>query len=546
MLRWNTVTLLFAGFAVGCVGAIGGPEQEDGGGYGNGAPTTQAFEPPAPTMRRLLARQYQNAIRDLLGESAAVAATPPADAALSGFASIAASQFNMGLPELRLYESSARAVAAAAMSDGKVLDLLTCTPTGAADAACMATFAKSFGRLAFRRSLTDEEVAGLVEVGELAAEKYETFDAAVEHIVATVLQSPSFLFQIEVGDPVEGKPELRRLSGRELATRMSFFLTDSTPTESLLDAAESGALDTPEGVRAKATELITSASTVAAVRAMYDESLGVADVTDPTRVTKDPVLFPQFTPELAASMREETLRLVADLYERDADFRTFLTADYTFIDENLAEFYGIDHQGTGFTKVSYASTEPRAGFLGHASFLASQAHSGSSSPTLRGKFLLERVLCVGVQPPPPDVNTVFPPNSGATKREQLSAHQAIPSCAGCHKLLDGIGLSFENFDAVGAFRATENGVTLDPSGEFEGEPFADPREFAQRAAATENFGACIVKNIFRHSIGHVETDGEESSLDALSKSFGENGFVMRKLLVELVASDAFRFVGAAQ
>jgi hypothetical protein len=355
------------------------------------------------------------------------------------------------------------------------------------------------------------------------------------------------LFQIESGTPVAGAPDVLVLSGTELATRMSFFLLDTTPSESLLDLAETGQLDSRDGVREVALDLMEEEGAREAVRAIYDELLEVRRVVDLQDTAKSPELYPQFNPEIAADMREETLRLVEHVaFDEDTDFREVLTADYTFVTPNLATYYGMDAPtGEGHVRADWPSDQPRAGFLTQGAFLSVASHVELTSPTLRGKFIRERLLCQTINPPPDDVITEFPDSSVAqTMRERLAVHQEVPSCAGCHSVTDPMGLSFENFDAIGRHRLKENGATIDASGTFDDQgDFADGAELASLLADDPRFTSCMVRNVFRHSVGHLESNGERVVLDDLVIDFESSGYRLKDLLVELVASDAFRYVG---
>lgn len=527
-----------AAFGAACTGQIGDNGQADN-------TTPSGFEPPAPTMRRLLVRQYVHSIVDLLGPAAGEAAVPPADQPLNGFDSVGASQLNVGDAAVVDYEKSARAAATAAVtSNQKIGDYLTCTPTGPTDEACLETFVRSFGRLAFRRPITGEEVDDLVNVGMAASEAYGSFDSAVEYVIATTLQSPSFVYQIEMGEEADG---VRQLTGLEMATRLSFFLLDTTPSGELLDRAEAGDLDSTEGIRLVAEELVERPEARGTVTAMYDEILGLRDLWT---VAKSTELYPEFSPSLAASMREETLRLVENIvWDKDADFSELFTADYTFVNAELAALYGVEAPPDGeWAEVPTPEGQPRAGFFGQASFLSTQAHIELTSPTLRGKFVRERLLCQSINPPPNDVVTEFPDDTGLkTMRQRLQVHQENASCAACHSLTDPIGLSFENFDAIGRYRTMENDVTIDASGTFdEGQTFADGGELAAILTSDPAFVECTVRNVYRSALGRIEGNGEDIVVEDLIQRFDENGRSMRGLLVELAASEAFRYVGADQ
>jgi PAS domain-containing protein len=502
---------------------------------------------PSPTLRRLIARQYKNAVRDILGEDAALAAAPPPDIALNGFETIGAAQLAVGDQAVVQYESSARGIAAAAMGDSaRISELVGCAPSGAADTACHRELVARFGRRAFRRPLIEEEIAAYSAVALEAAQEFNDFYAGVEYAMAAILQSPFFLYQVEIGVPGAENPSRRALTGFEIATRISFFLTDSTPSDELLDAAEAGSLATSEGVRDAARDLLEQPGARAALRGFYEEFLRLRELDG---LVKDTNTFPQFSASLAQAMKEETLSLIQDVvWERDADYREILDADYTFVNQELAAFYGFpEPTEPGFAKVAIKPEEKRGGFFGHASFLSLFAHATSTSPTLRGKFVRERMLCQSIPAPPNNVVTEFPPGAEAqTARDRLKAHQEVPSCAGCHVLMDNIGFGLENFDGVGLFRTTENGADIDAKSDVDGIPFDGARSLGTALRSSDEVPLCVARNIFRHATGHVETKGEAEAIAAIGEAFEASGYRMKELLVEIAASEAFLNVGALQ
>jgi PAS domain-containing protein len=520
-----------------CVGTIGGD-----------APVDESLVAPGPSLRRLLGTQYKNAVGDLLGDGAKVAATPPSDVQLNGFEAIGAAQLALGDAAVKEYESSARAVAAAAMGDSARIDALVgCAPTGPADAVCHASFIKNFGRLAWRRPLDAAEVERYTAVAQAAANDLGDFHAGVEYAIAAMLQSPNFLYQIELGAPDADRPHLRRLSGFEVAARMSFFLLDTTPDAELIDAAEKGELDTALGVKNAALAMLERPAAREALRGFYDELLGLQSLGS---LAKNGDVYPAFTPSLADAMRTETLTLLEDIvWERDADMLELLDAPYTFVNAELAALYGLPAPaGEGFHRVDLPADQPRAGLLGQASFLSTFAHTATTSPTLRGKFVRERLLCMSIPAPPGNVVTSIPEGGEAkTMRDKLIAHQVNPSCAGCHVLMDNIGLALENFDGIGAFRTTENDVVIDASGNIDGKAsFEGARELGSVLREDERVTSCVVKNLFRHGTGHVETEGESLAIAALGEAFAKDGRKLKGLLAEMVASEAFRFVGKVE
>ncbi|MBK7825967.1 DUF1592 domain-containing protein [Nannocystis sp.] len=531
----------------------------------DGAPTTSAgddtssddtgatpaeFDPAPVRLRLLLARHYQNAVRDLLGEAAAAAATPPVDTALNGFEAIAAAQVALTDAAVDLYEKSARAVAAEAMKDPvRIAGLLGCQPTGPDDAACHRSFVTTFGRLVWRRPLTSDEQDRYTAVAQDAALQLGNFDAGVEAAIFTFLQSPYFLYQVEVGEPDPNDPEERGLTSIEMATRLSFFLLDTTPTAEILTLAESGGLDSPAEVRAVAEVMVEAPGARLALGNFYAEVLKLRTIET---LAKDPNTYPQFSPTLAAAMRQETLALVDDVaFTADTDFRAILDAPYTFVNGPLAALYGLipdpNQLGDTWQRFDLPAESKRGGILGQAAFLSAYAHVSSTSPTLRGKFVREALMCIGMPPPPPDVVTKLPEGAEyKTMRERLAQHKSEP-CVGCHSLMDPIGLGLENFDGIGIFRAVENGVVLDTSETIEGlGDFDGARELGTLLRDSPEVTECMVRNLFRHATGHLEIKGEYPALTNLDLAFEDAGYRMKDLLVELVASPAFLRVGTPE
>jgi hypothetical protein len=498
-------------------------------------------------MRRLIGRQYVNSVRALLGDAAAQAASPPDDATLHGFAVIAAAELALPATAVTAYEASARAVAAAVIADPqKLAELVPCKATGPGDTACHIAFIEPFGKRAWRRSLTEDEVALAADVAKFGATHpdVQDFDVGVGDAISFFLQSPYFLYQVEIGEPDPEVETRRWLTPVELATRTSFFLLDTTPDAALIDKAEGGGLADVAALEALATTMLEQPGARAATRALFDEIYKLGEVKT---ASKEPTLFPTFTPELAASMEEESLRLIEDIFfTRNADARELFTAKHTFVDDKLAQHYGLPAPPSGFAQVSLSEAEGRAGLLGHASWLARFAHPTKTSPTRRGQFVRHAMLCAPVPPPPADVDAELPPDDGTPKtmKQKLQAHQKDPKCGGCHSLIDNIGFGLEHYDPIGAYRTEDAGMPVDSTAEVSDlGKFASARELGELIAKDPRGMPCLIRNYFRQSMGHIETAGEKPALDALEAAFMESGHQVKSMLVKIVTSPAFRMVG---
>jgi len=542
-------------------GFTAGPTQGDSAGA-NGSSDSDSgdsdgdpgvdLEPAPASLRLLLSRHYRNAIGDLLGEAAAAGVTPPEDTPLNGFDAIGASQLALSDNSLQAYEASARAAAAAGVADTEQIQAyLGCAPTGPDDVACLESFVGSFGRLAWRRPLTTEELSRYVEVAQTAALDSGDFYVGVENAIATLLQSPHFLYMVDIGVPDPDAPSLRTLTGLELATRLSFFLNDTTPPGWLIDAAEDGMLDSAEGIRDAAAVLLEDPRAKDALDNYFSEVLHLRKLDG---LAKDPAVWPQWSPALAQAMRQETLLLLKDIiWERDADFREILDAPYTFANQLTGPHYGLTPPGDGawteaFVKTPLPAESKRGGILGQGALMSVLAHISSTSPTLRGKFIRETILCESIPTPPGDVATVIPPAGEAapTMRERLEKHLSDPVCAACHQAIDPIGFGLENYDGIGMFRTEENGATIDTASQISGVPFDGARELGATLREQRAMSACVIRNLFRHGAGHIETSGEMTTLYALEETFAKRGYHLQDLLVELVANPAFRMVGTPE
>ena len=541
----SLVSSRWLGVALGVCAGVGAcaPTSEDAIGQSKPAHVTV---PAEPSLRRLLARHYRRSVGRLLGSAAQAAASPPADTQLNGFTTIAASQLSFNDSLVGAYESSARAIAAAAMLDTKrIAELVDCKPVSAVDTNCFGPFVDTFGRLAWRRPVTSAEREDYVALAKQGAAVKADFFAGVELAISAILQSPNFLYQVEVGRPNPTRSDVRDLTGYEVATRLSFLLAGVTPDAALLDAAERGELDDEAGVRKWASVLVALPESATAVRDFFEELLVLGEL--PT-LAKDPNLFPEFSPELAMSMREEALRIVEDVVRRDAPITEILTTSRTFLDAPLASFYGVGAPAEAWGVTTLPEAQGRSGVLTSAAVMTRQAHSTTTSATYRGLFVMERFLCTTMPPPPPGVVTNLPPSSAApTLRERLEVHQADPVCRACHYMADGLGLTFENFDAVGKFRETENGAAIDTRAAIELLGTWDaPRGLAEVLAASDAVKSCMLQQLYRYAAGHVEQKSEWPAINELLATWSAEGHSFRALMVDLASHELFRRVGTPQ
>lgn len=504
-----------------------------------------AFAAGPARLRRLRTDQYQNAVRALVGDRGADVALPPADVPLNGFFSVGAAELALAANGVDAYEASAIAIAAVASVDASSPARAVCQESSQA---CFEQITRRLGRRAFRRTLREDEVSRYVAIATAAADAYQglapsTFDKGLEFLIAALLQSPSFLYIVELGEP--SQPESgRRLTGPELGARVSFFLTDHPPDDELLDAAEAGQLSSPSSLRAVARELITRSEARGALRNAFRERLQLT--TFETLNRPDEAL----TPLVRQAMVEESLRLIDDVvWDRDADMRELFSTRATFVNDPLASYYGYPLPGSGenFARIQTPLAEGRAGLLTRGAFLVRFAHLNRSSPTLRGKFIRENLLCTAVPAPPNDVVTTLPEVVGddhlpQTTRERMAMHMNEPRCAACHETMDPMGFAFEAYDQFGRYRTHENGLPVDTSNELDGVRADDAVGFMDALKTRSDMVSCLVRGLYRHGTGTIEDASQDVALYDVDTALFSSGLRLREALVELVASDAFSMV----
>lgn len=490
---------------------------------------------PSP-IRRLNRTEYNNTIRDLLGDT-----TRPADAFVreeeqGGFNNNADA---LGVTSI-LAEQYMRASEAIAERATEHLDtLIPCSVAGTDEAACVRGFIETFGERAYRSPLDDTEVTRLY--GVFVAGRAEDFRTGVELLMQTILQSSRFLYRVEFG---AGAAPVVPLTSFEMASRLSYLFWNSMPDDALMAAARSDELRTKDQILAQATRLLADPRTHEAVANFHGQWLGLDGLDG---ITKSATVYPAWNESVRAAMRTETTMFLDDvMWNGPADLVTLLSAPYTFVNAPLATFYGMTAvSGEAFQRVDL-DPKQRLGLLTQGSLLSINAHSNQTSPVTRGKFVRQRFFCQDPPPPPPNVMAVAPDlDPHLTTRQRFAAHATQASCAGCHKLMDPIGLGFENYDGVGEFRSLENGSPVDASGslvetDVDG-PFNGVPALVDRLKESQEVRDCVVTQWFRFSYGRSETDDDACSLRSLQDQFDTSGSNIKGLLLALSQTDAFLY-----
>lgn len=502
---------------------------------------------PAPGgLRRLRADQYIGTVGVLLGGDAAAVADSPDDASVLGFDAIGSAHVPLSPAAVEQYERSALAIGkAAAATPYTLAEIAPCVLDDPPGDACFVEVADALGRAAWRRPITDDERTRLVAIANAAQELGDgSFELGLTYEIATIVESPAFIYAVELGEPDDDG--VLALTTDEWVTRVALFVLGRAPSAQTFAQLDAGMFDGEGAPRMLAASWLEQAEARDAVVGFFDELLRVREVVS---LSKDPAQFELFSTELAAAARTESLMLVEDVVfpaEGAGDLRRLFDADYTFVDAQLAALYGLDASGNDFTRVALPESLGRRGILSHASILAVGSHYDRNSPTRRGLLVQRNLLCNDVPPPPGDVDINLPqPDEPTTLRERLEGHLAQGgACVGCHGQTDPIGFAFEHFDASGAWRELDAGFAIDATGMVDGlGTFDGAAELALLVRDDPRLAACMVRNLYRHALGHVENDGTAVLRDVLTDDFAADDFDLRGLVVELVDSDAFLRVG---
>jgi Protein of unknown function (DUF1588)/Protein of unknown function (DUF1592)/Protein of unknown function (DUF1595)/Protein of unknown function (DUF1585)/Protein of unknown function (DUF1587) len=570
-VAWVSVTVS-ALMAAGCVGRVSGPAGSPsgpgsgtagtsvatgtGGAGGTGStgsmgsvgPLTQ----PTPALRKLTIAEFTNSIHDLLGSNAPVPPGLEPDQQLDGFRSVSASVVAVSPTGVSQYETAINGAAQYAFSSAaQAAKVLSCVPASATDTACpLSQVLGSFGRRAFRRTLTAADLTRYVSVAtDIAQEPGGSILVGLKYAVSAILQSPEFLYRVELGAPSSTDGGRNKYTDFEMASRLASLLWVSVPDDALMNAATSGSLSTPAGVLAQAKAMLASPKAHQSIANFANDLYGLdpSSGTPLTTTFKDPAFYPNWTTTLPVAMQQELLMRVDDV-AFTGDYLSLYDSPTVFVNNELAKIYGLPQAATdGFRKATLPAGSPRVGLLGAGAILASNGLPQRSSPTLRGRFVAEQLLCEVVPPPPGNVNTnvldMLP--AGSSVKATLEAHRQSAACAACHALMDPVGLGLENFDSVGAYRTTDNNVPIDATGVLDGMAFQDEASLAKVLRSHPQAASCFVAKLYEQAQGRQMLAVDDPVVASLSKQFETSGHRADQLLLAIATNDAYRFVEIA-
>jgi hypothetical protein len=484
---------------------------------------------PGPRMlRRLSAEQLDNSVRDLFRSTEVPRSDVFNDPQVLGFTGDASALLvrDLGSQQLMSYAEQVARWAVKTVA-AQIAPCNQMTP------ACRTQFVKDFGLRAFRQPLEDTKVARYERLFAGAP----SFEQGLEVTITAMLQSPYFLYRRELGQVDAQKPGTVRLTPYEVASNISYLITRSMPDDPLLQAAAENRLSTREQIDAQVERLLQDPKNRATMHTFMGEWLESKRVA---QVLKDPNVY-DLTDALRADMERETAALIEDVvFARKGSLADLLQADYTFVNANLARHYGIAGvKGDELVRVP-APHDP--GILAQGSMMAGHAGITYSSPTLRGKLVRTRLLCEDLPPPPSNVNTmIMPPKDARTTREIFQAHVDNPSCGPCHEQMDPIGFGFENYDVVGRYRMSENGVDVDASGLIKGTnfQFKGLRQLDDYLASNEEVRQCMVRFLSYFAYGAVGWNEDGCTRDAITAEAKAANWSIRSVLTAITHAPHF-------
>jgi len=502
-----------------------------------------------PLLRRLTESQYHATVADIFGSDVPVVARFGRALRSDGLISVGTGEAGISPFSLEQYDSAARGVADYILAAERREKYLSCAPENMSefDENCATDFVQTYGEKLFRRPLSDAQLARYVDAVKQGSAHLGDFYAGLKYGLVGLMTAPEFTFRIERVD--QDSDGVRQLDAYSKATRLSYFLTNSTPDQELLRAAKDGELDTPSGVEVQVKRLQSSDKFELAVRAFFTDMLEF-DLFDD--LAKDSEIYPAFNSKVAADAQEQTLRTITyQLLERHGDYRDLFTTRETFLTRALGVVYRVPVPSrSGWEKTEFPIESGRAGIQTHVSFLGLHSHPGRSSPTLRGAAIREVFLCQEVPDPPPDVDfsAIDDPegNPMPTARDRLWAHNSQAACAGCHKIMDPPGFALENFDGLGSWRQLENGAEIDASGSLDGLDFSKPSEFGAALSQHPETPRCLAEKMYRFAVGRDTVWYERSYMDYLIAKFEDHNYRVPELMRTIALSKNFFAIAAHQ
>jgi hypothetical protein len=539
-------------------------------------------------LRRLSKREYNNVVRDLLGDNSAVANSFSTEEYLNGYDNGSDGLTIDQTGSVADFYNGAEKLALNAVQTNLPALIGTCDPKAQGPDACVQAFLSTFATKAYRRPLTSDEqqnLQALYQVGAAAAPTSQIlggFNGGIQLMLEGVLESPSFLYREELGAPDPSLPSgVVRLTPYEVATELSFLLTGSSPDTELYNAAANGQLQNPKDYSDQAQRLLMLPSSKVALRAFLDQWMSTDQVTSQV---KDSTLYSTFNQQVATSMAAELGQFYDQIWAGTGSMRELFTSTQGFVDSNLSPIYAKDPQapaqmGAASGGLQLVSLDPnvRQGIFTRPGWLTAHSDQDNSGPVARGVFIMQYIMCAPIPPVPANV----PPLESATvaQMKQLTTRQHFiqshlntqTSCITCHTIIDGVGFGFEEFDAMGAYRTKENGQPVDDSGNIDsslvkdiasgGSGFAfngvgpgnvlnGAAQLGDKLVGSPQVQTCFIKQAYRYAMGQGEATAPSTTVSMDTVNYTNNALAvmqnnftadtpMLTAILSLVAQPAF-------
>ena len=522
-------------------GNMGGGNMGGGNMGGGNMGPAQPGDPGPAVFRRLTRTEYNYTVRDLLGDTSSPGSGFPADAESfhSGYnrgGSVS------GVDASRIHEASEKMASTAVASQLGMLLPCGQAPAGDAEqASCAQQFVDKFGLRAFRRPLTqDESKSYFALYTQQRTEVKHDFVNGIRVVLTAMLMSPNFLYRWEtVPEAIKRDGNFLRFNSYEMASRLSYAIFASMPDQGLFEAAAGDRLATPGQIEEQVRRMMKDPK---AKDGMGDFVLQWLDSSDLKDAVKAPQYAMIYTPQVADAMLAEAKEMFAGVINGDGKLTTLLSAKIGYVDADLAKVYQANGVTGNQLRQTNLNADQRAGILTQGAFLAAHAKANETNPITRGFTVANRILCKDLPLPPDDIPDPKPQGEGTT-RQRFEEHGANPCAQACHSIIDPLGFSFENYDAIGAWRTTDIGQPVNAASalNIDGKmtTFKNATELMGTLASSKEASDCMARQLLRWSLRRKETTGDQPALLALQNAFQTSNGDLRELMVALAKSKAF-------
>lgn len=503
----------------------------------------QGVDPGRVTIRRLNNAEYNHTIRDLVGLDLQPARGFPADEIGYGFDNIGDI---LSIPPLLMekYLAAAERIVEAVWKDEKARDrILFRKPKRSSQHRSVAlAVLRPFASRAFRRPATSTELSRLYKLVQLGVKEEDDFEFGIRLALQAILTSPHFLFRVELDDRPGDPDSIHPLDDHELASRLSYFLWSSMPDDELFQLAGKKQLRKKSVLREQTLRMLADPRSRGMVETFAELWLGVRQMES---VTPDPASYPSFSDALRRDMQEETRLFFTEILRKDLSVLNFIESDFTFLNERLARHYGIDDVEGDVFRLVKLEEKRRGGVLTQGTVLTITSNPTRTSPVKRGKWILEQILGTPPPPPPPGADSLDEEElatGAATLRETLARHRADPACATCHEKMDTLGLAFENFDGVGAWRRFEGETLIRAAGSLPGgrdfESVPELKGILVRHHARD-FRRSLVEKMLTFALGRGIEYSDTDEVERIAGRLEREDDRFSVLILEIVQSDLF-------